>query len=356
MSKHIESVGMGLLLSVALLTGCGPDKDTEGTEQPAVSARCADSSADYIAFDVNNHKAQDDRLLAIDEMMSMFTMAEGNPSTAAYYAGLVLAKYQDPGTNLQAKVKGREDKHFTGAAAAVGPEIDKTLTDAIEALRVATTKQEVSLAKQRFQKAGIYRFLYLSVMEELYEPSYQHYDEAYGYLGTGASNTEGGRRSLAGVATSRDSDNGTTLSAELFSLIKEGSCLIETALKARGTDSMELGADENYTRFVQRLDAKLQSVLAYTMGHELHEIDLDKGTPDKAYLELVETEGVFRTLEPYMKLSPGSAKANLAAELRTALDAALTKARAGDTTWINEFDAAGLLGQVETAFSIDVKS
>ena len=162
--------------------------------------------------------------------------------------------------------------------------------------------------------------------------------------------------SVALVATNRDSDNGTTLNPELFSLIKEGSCLIETALKARGTDSMEVGADESYRRFVQRFDAKLQSVLAYTMGLELREIDLDKSAPDKAYLELVESEGVFQSLEPYMTLSPGSAKANLAAELRTAFDAALTKARAGDTTWINEFKAAELLGEVETAFSIDVKS
>ncbi|MFL5354346.1 hypothetical protein [Archangium sp.] len=356
MSKHIKSVGMGMFLAVALLAGCGPDKDTDGTEQPAASARCDDSSADYLAFDVNNHKPQDDRLTAIDAMVAMFTAAESDPSTAATQATALLAKYQDPSTNLQAKVKGREDKHFTGDAAAVGPALDKTITDAIEALRVATTKPEVSLAKQSFQKAGIYRFLYLSVMEELYEPSFEHYDEAYGYLGTGASNAEAGRRSLAKVATSRDADNGTTLSTELFSLMKEGSCLIETALKAKGTDSMEFGDDENYARFVQRFDAKLQSVLVYTMGHELHEIDLDQGSPDKAYLELVETEGVFRTIEPYLKLSAGSARANLAAELRTAFDAALAKARAGDTTWIADFKAGELLGKLETVFAIDVKN
>lgn len=356
MIKHLESMGVGIVLSVALLTGCGKGTGSEGTEQPAAVSRCDDSSPDYLAFDASVSREQSARLRLIDEMTAMFSMAEGNPSTAAYYGGLVLTKYQDPGTHLRAEVQALQDKHFTGDSAAVGAAIDTTLMESIEALRTSTTKQEVSLAKQRFQKAGIYRFLYLSVMQALYTPSYRNYDTAYGYLGTGQDNQDGGRTSLALVATSRDSDNGTTLNAELFSLIKEGSCLIETALKARGTNSMEPGDDESYRRFVQRVDAKLQIVLAYTMGLELREIDLDKSAPDKASLELVETEGVFQSLEPYMKLSPGSAKANLAARLRTAFDAALAKAQAGDTTWTNEFDAAGLLGEVETAFSIDVKS
>jgi hypothetical protein len=251
-------------------------------------------------------------------------------------------------------VQGREDKHFSEDVA-VGRALDATIMGAINDLKVATTKQQVSLAKQSFQKAGMYRFLYLSVMEELYEPSLQHYDEAYGYLGTGASNTEAGRRGLAKVAASRDGDNGTTLNPELFALIKEGSCIIQGALKAKNADTMEIADDEPYARFVQRLDAKLQSVFAYTMGHELYEIDLDKGNLDKAYLELVETDAVFQTLEPYMKSVPGSAKANLAAKLRTALDTALAKARSNDTTWIAGFDAAGLLADIEAAFFIDVK-
>ncbi|MGZ3457202.1 MAG: hypothetical protein ACXU86_01730 [Archangium sp.] len=349
---------MGMLLSAALLVGCpGPDKDTEGTEQqPATSARCDDTTTDYLAFDVNNYQAQDERLTAIDEMMALFSQAESDPSTAATQAAAIQAKYQDPSTMLQAKVMGREDKHFTGDAAMVGPGLDATLMGAIEDLRGATTKQQVSLAKQRFQKAGIYRFLYLSVMEELYEPSYQHYDEAYGYLGTGPTSAEAGRRSLAKVATSRDGDNGTTLSAELFSLIREGSCTIESALVARNAEAMEFGDDALYASFVQRLDAKLQLVFAYTIGHELGEIDLDQGTPDKAYLELVETEGVFQTLEPYMKLVPGSAKTDLAAKLRTTFDAALSKARNGDTSWVADFNAQELIGELEAAFSIDVKA
>jgi hypothetical protein len=357
MSKHFKSVGMGMFLSVALLAGCGgPDKDTDGTEPQAVSDRCKESTTDYLAFDINNHKAQDDRLKAIDDMMALFALAESDPKTAATQAAAVLARYQDPSTNLQAKVKGREDKHFTGDAAAVGPALDATILASIEELKNAATKQDVSLAKQRFQKAGMYRFLYLSVMEELYEPSYKHYDEAYGYLGTGASNTEAGRRGLAKLATSRDGNNGTTVTAELFTLIREGSCALEGALKARSADTMELGDDEAYARFVQRFDAKLQSVFAYSIGHELHDIELNRSNPALATVKLVEGEGFFQTLEPYMKLVPGSDRAQLAAKLRGAFDAALAKARAGDTTWLADFKATELLGELETAFIIDVKS
>jgi hypothetical protein len=354
MKKHLKSVGV-MFLAVSLLSGCDPDP------QPAkpgeVSERCDEATAEYKAFDVTHHEPQDKRLVAIDEMMALFTQAENAPETAATQAAAIRAKYKDPTTAIQAKVLGREDKHFSGDAATVGPALDAIIVRAIDALQAATTKQQVSLAKQSFQKAGMYRFLYLSVMEELYEPSFEHYDEAFGYLGTGASNTEAGRRGLAKLAASRDGDNGTTLNPELFALIKEGSCIIEEALKAKGTDSMEFGADEQYSRFVQRFDARLQSVFAYTMGHELFEIDLDKGNPDKAYLELVETEGIFQTLEPYMKSAPaGSARANLAAKLRTRFDEAIAKAKAGDTTWITGLNATELLTELETAFAIDVKA
>jgi hypothetical protein len=355
--KRTKSVGMGMFLSVALLVGCGEDKP-ETPETPTVSAQCDETIADYTAFDVTHHEPQDKRLVAIDDMMVLFAQAESDPTKSASVADAIRAKYKDTTTNIQAKVLGREDKHFSGDAAVVGPAIDKAILDSLDDLAAATKTLDVSLAKQRFQKAGIYRFLYLSVMEELYEPSLEHYDEAYGYLGTGASNAEAGRRGLAKLATSRDGNNGTTLSAELFALVKEGSCIIQDALKAKGADSLASpDDDEPYARFVRRFDAKLQSVFAYSLGHELYDIDLNKTKPETAYVKLVEGEGFFRTLEPYMKSAPeGSDKAKLAAKLRTAFDAAITKAKAGDTTWITDIKATELLSDVETVFFIDVKS
>ncbi|HEX8437880.1 hypothetical protein, partial [Archangium sp.] len=351
MKKQLKSVGMGMFLSVALLAGCGePETPVTPTPEQPVSERCKETTADYLAFDVNNHKAQDDRLTAIDEMMALFTPAESDPTRSATQAAAILEKYKATSTDLQAKVQGREDKHFSGPDAAVGQSIDKAFLGAIDELKMADTKLKVSLAKQRFQKAGVYRFLYLSVMEELYEPSYAHYDEAFGYLGTGASNNDAGRKGLARLATSRDGNNFTTLSAELFALIKEGSCIIESALKAKNSDTLASPSDdETYARFVQRFDARLQSVFAYSIGHELYDIDFNKEKPETAYIKLVEGEGFFQTLEPYMKNAPaGSAKAKLAAKLRTAFDAAITKAKAGDTTWIPEMKATELLGELET--------
>ncbi|HYO58102.1 hypothetical protein [Archangium sp.] len=356
MKKNLKSVGMGMFLSVALLTGC-PGPETQDPD-PIVSERCGETTADYLAFDVTNHAAQDERLKAIDEMVAMYGVAESDPTKAAAQAAAVLAKYQDPTTNLQAKVKGREDKHFTGDAAAVGPALDATTLAAIEDLKNAKTKLQVSLAKQRFQKAGMYRFLYLSVMEELYEPSYKHYDEAYGYLGTGPSNAEAGRRGLSKLATGRDGNNQTTLAAELFALMKEGSCTIETALKAKNADSMAAHTDDqNYARFVQSVDDKLMIVFAYSVGHELFDIDLNKEKPDPAYIKLVEGEGFFQTMEPYMKQAPaGSAKAVLAAKLRAAFNSAMEKAKNNDTTWITDIKATELLGEIEAAYGIDVKA
>ncbi len=356
--KRTNSVGMGMFLSVALLVGCGGEEKPETPETPAVSAQCNETIAEYTAFDVTNHEPQDKRLVAIDEMMALFAQAESDWTKSATVAEAIRAKYKDSTTAIQAKVLGREDKHFSGDDAKVGQTIDTAILGSLNDLAAATKTLDVSLAKQRFQKAGIYRFLYLSVMEELYEPSLKHYDEAFGYLGTGASNAEAGRKGLARLATSRDGNNGTTLSAELFALIKEGSCIIQGALKAKGTDTLAAPSDdEQYARFVQRADAKLQSVFAYSIGHELYDIDLNKTKPDTAYIKLVEGEGFFRTLEPYMKNAPaGSAKAVLAAKLRTAFDSAIAKAKAGDTTWITDIKATELLGELETAFAIDVKS
>ncbi len=354
--NRMKHVGMGMFLSVALLVGCGPETNEDPTPGDEVSARCDESTAEYIAFDVTHHAPQDLRLQKIDEAIALFTVTAEELSSVGTRADAVLAIYTDTTANLQAKVKGRTDVHFVDDSAAVGPALDTAILDAIEDLRNADTLLKVSLAKQKFEKAGMYRFLYLSVLQELHEPSKEHYDEAYGYFGSGPSNAEAGQKGLSRLATKRDGNNGTTLSAELFAALKEGACSMETALALKGVDTMALEDDELYARLVRQFDVKLQSVFAYSLGHELFDIDAKKGDADTAYIKLVEGEGFFQTLEPYMNIIPGSAKANLAAELRSAFDDALVKAAAGDTSWIAEFDAVGLLGKLETAFGIDVKA
>jgi hypothetical protein len=248
-------------------------------------------------------------------------------------------------------VRGRLDVHFTPATA-IGSELDKTITDAIAALRTAKDAHEVGLAKQRFEKAGMYRFLYLSVAEELFkEPSYKHYDEAYGYLGTGATNAAAAQRGLARLAASRDSGNGTTMSAELFDLMKEGSCVLETALQSRNAISMAREDDAAYTQLSRRIDAKLQLVFAYSAGRYL--MVFNTTDVKTAHTQLVEGESFFQIIEPYM-LAEGGVKADTARELRAAYNNALSKVN-NDATWPQSFPAQSLLLKLEQAFSIDVK-
>jgi hypothetical protein len=346
--KSLKTLGMGVMLSAALLAGCGEDKPE--TPAPTTSQRCQ-SPAEYIAFDAANHASQDLRLVKIDEMVALFNDARTTPAKAAANAAQVLAIYTATDAKLQEKVRGRLDVHFTPATA-VGAEIDKTITDAIEALRTAKDAHEVNLAKQRFEKAGMYRFLYLSVAEELFkEPSYKHYDEAYGYLGTGATNAAAGQRSLARLAASRDSGNGTTMSAELFDLMKEGGCVIETALKARGADAMAADADPSYAQLARRIDAKLQLVMAYSAGRYL--LVFNTTDAKTAHIQLVEGESFFQVIEPHM-LAAGGAKADVARELRNAYNDALSKVN-NDATWPQSFPAQALLVKLEQAFGIDVK-
>jgi hypothetical protein len=356
--KRIKVLGLGMFLSTALLAGCQPPEETE---DPVKSERCSATATEYLAFDVNNHASQDKRLKAIDDMIALYTAAEADTATVGAKADAVMALYTSTETSLQAKVLGREDKHFSGDEAKVGQEIDKAILEAIDDLREAGSasdpKLAVKLAKQRFEKAGFYRFLYLSVMEELYEPSYKHYDEAYGYFGSGAANTAAGQKGLSRLASRRDANNGTTLNVELFDMLREGSCTIETALKAKNADTMEFADNADYSKFVQNFDEKLQRVFLYSVGHELVDIAANRSKPNDALVKLVEADGFLVTLEPYFKsASSGAAKYEAISQLRAAIQAAYTRVDAKDTTWVNDFPAEDLLLKLETAFGIDVKA
>ncbi|AKU91089.1 hypothetical protein [Vulgatibacter incomptus] len=337
---------LSILASLCLvLAGC--DSTTPDPVTETETGRC--EGTEYLAFDPVNHAPQDQRLLAFDQMLAAFDRAADAPATAAAEAASVLARYEDPSTKLAAKAAGRIDVHFPDAQA--GAELDAAFRGGIDMLAAATSAHEVSLAKQQFEKAGVYRFLYLSVLEELYAPTKQHYDEAFGYLGTGATNVPGGRKGLAAVATRRDGTNGTTLAEELFELIREGSCAIEKALNAKGADSMELGEDADYDRVVDGIDRKLQLVFAYSIGHELVEIGRNRTSPETALLKVFEADGYFVAVEDLLLAGNDSQKA-FATSLRAALDEALG---AVDAAWIADFDADGLLSALEAAYGIKVK-
>ena len=344
-----------IAMVIAAAWGCGPaaQPPPDGGGTNTESLRC--SSAEYIAFDPANHAPQDLRLQRIGEILALFdpTIAV-DPADLAIRADAATATYEAADASLAVKVQGREDLHFEvgDPRRSVGAGLHETILGAIQDLRAATTPKQVDLAREKLEKAGFYRWLYLSVNEELREPSYEHYDEAYGYLGTGQTNAEAGRRGLALVATERDASNGTTLASELFVLIKDGSCIIEKGLQERNALSMALTADPAYAAQVETIDARLQTVFAYSLGHEIFEIAQDPTDKD---VELVEAIGLFRTLEPYLlAASQGSAKRSLGEALKAALETADTQRQNGQV-WVSGFDAASLLQQIETTYVIDVK-
>ncbi len=349
--KRMQSIGVSAVLAATLLVGCGEDPTIV---DPPASQRCQ-SPAEYLAFDAANHAPQDLRQTKIDEIVALFDQAAADISKASANAATALNIYKDPGANLQAKVQGRLDMRYSPPRA-VGAEIDKSITDAIEKMRTATDPHDVRVAKQYIEKAGFQRFLYLSVMEELLkEPSKKHYDEAYGYMGSGQTNAEAGRKGLARLATRRDANNGTTLAAELFALVLDGSCAIETALTSLNKETMAANENAQYAQLTQQLDTKLQLVFAYSVGHEF--IDYIKaGTDAKtAHIKLAEADGFLKTLEPSM-IAAGGAKASLVTELRAAIDATLAAAKPDSTTWISTFKAQEFLDKLEAAFAIDVKA
>ncbi|HWV37043.1 MAG TPA: hypothetical protein VN033_01040 [Vulgatibacter sp.] len=326
------------------LAACEPEDDPVANPE---SGRC--EATEYMAFDPVNHAPQDARLDAIDRMIALFAEAAADPTLAAAKAQEIRAIYESPSTNLAAKVEGRKDVHDPDAP--LGAESKAAVDGALQMLEDATTPTEVSLAKQRFEKAGMYRFLFHSVLYELWSPSRKHYDEAYGYLGTGETNLPGGRRGLASVATKRDAVNGTTLAEELFIQLLDGACLLETALNERGADEMEVDDDPAYLASVQAMDRTLRRVIAYSIGHELFELGKAGADVDAARIKLAEADGYFSILERAL-LRGDAAETALATELREAIDDA---AAATDDGWIADFPVDHLLDLLQEAFSITVK-
>lgn len=332
----------------------------EPEPQDFSSARC-ERPAEYLAFDAANHAAQDLRLRYIDEMVKEFddVAAAFSTSAAAAAADRVAAKYAAADANLKGKVEGRKDLHYAAGDTRYNVDADsdgkndmaEAVEDGIQGLRNATSAHEVRVAKQVFQKGGLQRFVYLSVIEELKKPSKQHYDEAYGYLGTGPTNAA--PRGMAALAKSRDGNNGTTLQSELFSMVLDGACTLEKATFRLNKDAFELSEDSDYAAHVTLMDERLQVLFAYSVGHELHDMVVAQNNPATSHVKMAEAEGFLATLKPYL-LQAGGQRAQFAADLEREINEA--KAELNTSTWPSRFPAAQLLQTLEALYGIDVKA
>ncbi|MFL5349718.1 MAG: hypothetical protein ACJ8AT_33390 [Hyalangium sp.] len=351
--RRMQSVGVSAVLAATLLLGCGGEEKPPPVSEPQVSPQC-DSPTEYLAFDPANSAPQELRLQRIDDILALFDAATANVAVAGDKAAQALALYQGSEARLRADVQGRMDLR-SSPALLVGPELDATLTGAIEDLRKATTAYQARVARQRLVTSGFSRFLYLSVMEELLTaPSREHYDQAYGYLGTGRTNAEAGRRSFARMATERDATNETALAPDLFALVISGACTLDGALEYLGKDSMEVEEDEPYARLTRMMDARLQLILVYSLSHELFAYTRVPTDAQAAQLALIGADGLLRTLEPSLQQS-GQERIALAHDLREALDAALAASRPDDPAWIPAFKAQEFLDRIQASWFIDVK-
>lgn len=343
----------GNILAAALLalsfTACDGSEEIDppgsGTE------RC--DATEYPSFDPVNHEPQEKRLAAIDEMLAEFAAAQKDPGVAGAAADKVEEIYQRADLKLQIKVRERTDVHFTGTDAEIGAELDAAIVSSIEELRQAQTALEVNLAKQLFEKAGMYRFQYLSVMQELYAPSRKHYDEAFGYLGSGPTNAPAGQKGLARLASKRDGENSTTYANELFQLILDGNCALDKALTEAGTDTIDWEADDAYAAIVNQIDKKLQAVIAYSIGHELFGIEQKRSSPDEALVKLYEAVGFFSIVKPYLLVGT-AAEQSFANDLEQALSTAFDASRAG-SEWMEDFDAAAFQARLESLYGIQIR-
>lgn len=350
--KRMQSVGMAGALVLALLVGCG--KDEKPTPEPQPESHRCDPPTEYLAFDPANSALQELQLERIDGILTLFDEASQNPRLASVKGAQAEGLYQNSDAWLQTTVQSRQDLR-ADPAALVGPELDATISGAIEDLRKATTAHQVLVARKRLETSGFDRYLYLSVMESLIAvPSREHYDQAYGYIGTGSTNAESGRRGLSRMATERDATNGTTLAPDLFSLVISGACTLEGALEYVGKDTLEPDQDEPYSRLTRMMDARLQNILVASLGHELFAYTQAPTDPEAAQLALIGADGLLRTLEPSLQQS-GDERIQLATDLRAAIDAALAAARPDDPSWISTFHAQEFLDRIQAAWFIEVK-
>jgi hypothetical protein len=333
-----------------LVLGCGGG-DNERLEQDAQGQNCG--AVTYAAFDPANHVSQDARVEAQAQINEAIAAVTADPTQAAAVFAQVEVVYRDT-TELQAKVQGRADDHFPGdpAAAQVGVEIDAFITDGIARGKVATTALDVTVAKQLIDKS-LTRFFYLSVFYELALGERAKYDEAFGYLGTGADNDPASLRSVAAIALKRDGDNGTTLEPDLFTGILAGSCALDKRLTADGVEQLVWTEDEAYAAEVRGIDERMKKVLAASVGHEFFE-PVSALPPDEAVVKLYEGALYFYAIEMDMAALGGQAATDAAA-IGAMLRAAVTAVEAGDASWQATFDSDFIRDAIAAAYGITIQ-
>jgi hypothetical protein len=337
---------------MALLVGCG--KDPEPTPEPQPESHRCDPPTEYLAFNPANSAPQELQLVRIDDILALFDEASVNVALAGSKATQALALYQDSDARLQANVRSRQDLR-ADPVVLVGPELDATIIGAVDELRQATTAHQVHVARKRLETSGFDRYLYLSVMESLISaPSREHYDQAYGYIGTGPTNAESGRRGLSRMATERDATNGTALEPDLFALVISGACTLEGALEFVGKDTLEPDEDEPYSRMTRMMDARLQNILLASLGHELFAYTQAPTDAPAAQAALIGADGLLRTLEPSLEQS-GAERVQFAADLRAAIDSALAVSRPDEPNWISTFHAQQFLDRLQATWFLEVK-
>lgn len=348
-----------LALAAALAACGGEDEPTNnGTNTRPIQCR----SADYVAFDEANYLNQQLRVQAYVDMIDLMKAAESaepfDPSLAATNFGEAARLYRET-ASLQEKVQGRTDDHFEDKPV-VGADIDADIAAALERGRTATVALDAKLARQTVDKQLVH-FFYLSVVHEMMLGQRGKWDEAFGYAGMGPENREENRKALAAVATSRDATNNTTLADDIFNGLIDGACALAEALEAADADEIDYTTDPALKATVDALDRDLQLVLAYSAGHEAIDMvelqaDLASNPGDAAlreqmHVKLAELDPYFEPIERLMERA-GGASATRAATIRAEIDAALGSP---DETWMQSFDAQGVVDALEVEFEIDIR-
>ncbi len=330
---------------VLLASACGSETDDISMDE---FAQC--TGGGYTAFDQANHANQDLRVGAYVQMVDLMNQAKADPAQAEALFTQAEDLYINT-ASLQAKVQGRKDDHLSSQPA-VGVQLDETIMAGFASGKLATTTFEVNLAKQAVDKTMI-EFFFLSVYHELQAGSRAHWDEAFGYYGSGANNDDA--RGFAKLADKRDATNGTNLRAEIFNAVVDGSCELAKALDETGTDEIDNNNHPSVLVAIDAIDSRMQVALAYSVGHEAYEMDellqgaagdLTEEDQEAVWIKLVELEHYFRPLERIMQAAGGES-ATRAQSIRTILDQTSMSA----TDWMPGFDASIIIDLLEAEFS-----
>ena len=359
-AKKVPIDTLGLLITL-LAAACGDSKSGgNSNEIPQCEANA------YLAFDSANHQSQDIRVATYTQMLSL--MNAGNTvATAPQNFADAKALFLDATTsaNFREKVQGRTDDHLA-TQPLQGERLDSTIIAWLDRGAAASSDLEAKIAKQWVDKTFT-EFFFLSVYHEMLIGERAHWDEAFGYFGSKSDNNEANLEGLALTLSKRDANNGTNLRAEVFNSIIDGSCELETALRAQGLDTIDVSMVSALNSLIESIDRKLQQALAYSVGHEAFGMQavIDSGTPDDdtMWIKLSELEPFFVPIERLM-LDEGGTSATRATDIRALINMANFD-QLTDTSWITTWsqeDSNGLTAPeriiqwLENEYGINIQS